>query len=610
MKKIEVRDQVSLPLRRCFQLTVQGIRYRLFRSAITVVIVSLAVAFLMMMLSTSYIDREVATDARARTADRRLLTEWADKLTVPMTPQVLTEKLARLLEGGTAWKEFAGWGGLTDKQLAELKAVAVKQGQYLRYLDSLDPGERSAMVGLARGEDAIRLLNSPERIKDLADKTAIYGRFPAADPHEWLKDLVERFGATDEQRQRLLAGHAKAVASLAADLKKGDTEKTYLDLFSQTGQAGDDPVALLASHGFLLRREDLASLRTEAGLALDARTIQSLTGDQNMRSYFADEAGVQIQEVTAAHVFHNVSSARRARRMLEEIEKTRSSAQAKIDALKASLADMQVLLAKSDQEIAMIGTDRKSNPGAHSQDAARLMGLVEQDSIRRAMADRLKEKAPLIKPAQAIDVAGTVEGAAWLKDQIRVAARQLPAEIDERVDRKLPPTTLSAERIAEVASARLEQDKLSGVLSGLLVEEEGWLGFGRRTGWLILISFMVCVVGVANAMLMSVTERFREIATMKCLGALDSFIMIIFVMESSLQGVAGGAIGIVVGAVLGALRSLWSFGGLALTNLPGLILLGSAGACLVAGVILAALAAMYPAWVAARLAPMEAMRIE
>ena len=610
MKKIEVRDQVSLPLRRCFQLTVQGIRYRLFRSAITVVIVSLAVAFLMMMLSTSYIDREVATDARARTADRRLLTEWADKLTVPMTPQVLTEKLARLLEGGTAWKEFAGWGGLTDKQLAELKAVAVKQGQYLRYLDSLDPGERSAMVGLARGEDAIRLLNSPERIKDLADKTAIYGRFPAADPHAWLKDLVGRFEATDEQRQRLLAGHAKAVASLAADLKKGDTEKTYLDLFSQTGQAGDDPVALLASHGFLLRREDLASLRTEAGLALDARTIQSLTGDQNMRSYFADEAGVQIQEVTAAHVFHNVSSARRARRMLEEIEKTRSSAQAKIDALKASLADMQVLLAKSDQEIAMIGTDRKSNPGAHSQDASRLMGLVEQDSIRRAMADRLKEKAPLIKPAQAIDVAGTVEGAAWLKDQIRVAARQLPAEIDERVDRKLPPTTLSAERIAEVASARLEQDKLSGVLSGLLVEEEGWLGFGRRTGWLILISFMVCVVGVANAMLMSVTERFREIATMKCLGALDSFIMIIFVMESSLQGVAGGAIGIVVGAVLGALRSLWSFGGLALTNLPGLILLGSAGACLVAGVILAALAAMYPAWVAARLAPMEAMRIE
>ena len=121
---------------------------------------------------------------------------------------------------------------------------------------------------------------------------------------------------------------------------------------------------------------------------------------------------------------------------------------------------------------------------------------------------------------------------------------------------------------------------------------------------------MVCAVGIANAMLMSVTERFREIGTMKCLGALDSFIMIIFVMESSLQGLAGGLIGIVLGTILGLVRSLWEFGGLALANLPALVLLMSAGACLVAGVVLAAMAAVYPAWVAARLAPMEAMRIE
>jgi len=107
-----------------------------------------------------------------------------------------------------------------------------------------------------------------------------------------------------------------------------------------------------------------------------------------------------------------------------------------------------------------------------------------------------------------------------------------------------------------------------------------------------------------------VTERFREIATMKCLGALDSFIMINFVLESALLGVAGGIGGVVLGAILGILRSLWGFGGLALSNLPGLDLLTAAGLCLVAGVVLAALAAVYPAWVAARLAPMEAMRIE
>ena len=46
--------------------------------------------------------------------------------------------------------------------------------------------------------------------------------------------------------------------------------------------------------------------------------------------------------------------------------------------------------------------------------------------------------------------------------------------------------------------------------------------------WLIVLSLLVCVVGITNAMLMSVTERFREIGTMKCLGALDSFIVKLF----------------------------------------------------------------------------------
>ncbi|MCK4402075.1 ABC transporter permease, partial [bacterium] len=43
--------------------------------------------------------------------------------------------------------------------------------------------------------------------------------------------------------------------------------------------------------------------------------------------------------------------------------------------------------------------------------------------------------------------------------------------------------------------------------------------------WLVVLSLMVCVVGIANAMLMSVTERYKEIGTMKCLGALDRFII-------------------------------------------------------------------------------------
>ena len=128
--------------------------------------------------------------------------------------------------------------------------------------------------------------------------------------------------------------------------------------------------------------------------------------------------------------------------------------------------------------------------------------------------------------------------------------------------------------------------------------------------WLIAVSFLVCVVGIANAMLMSVTDRFREIATMKCLGATDGYIMINFILESCLQGTAGGLIGTVLGFALGVLRSSMTYGWMAMQHFPVALVLATGAAALVAGVVLSALAAVYPAWIAARLAPMEAMRIE
>ncbi|MFH1887558.1 MAG: FtsX-like permease family protein, partial [Pseudomonadota bacterium] len=46
------------------------------------------------------------------------------------------------------------------------------------------------------------------------------------------------------------------------------------------------------------------------------------------------------------------------------------------------------------------------------------------------------------------------------------------------------------------------------------------VGQTPKQRWIAVLSLLVCVAGIANAQLMAVTERFREIGTMKCLGAL------------------------------------------------------------------------------------------
>jgi len=128
--------------------------------------------------------------------------------------------------------------------------------------------------------------------------------------------------------------------------------------------------------------------------------------------------------------------------------------------------------------------------------------------------------------------------------------------------------------------------------------------------WLIVISLLVCGVGISNAMLMSVTERFREIGTMKCLGALDGFIVKLFLLESTFQGVAGTVFGVLIGFVFMLLAGLKSFGLATFHYFPTLQVLLIIVYAFAVGGILSILAAVFPALRAAHMAPVEAMRVE
>ncbi|MCG6931074.1 MAG: FtsX-like permease family protein [Desulfofustis sp.] len=128
--------------------------------------------------------------------------------------------------------------------------------------------------------------------------------------------------------------------------------------------------------------------------------------------------------------------------------------------------------------------------------------------------------------------------------------------------------------------------------------------------WIVTLSLLVCIVGIINAQLMSVTERFREIGTMKCLGALDRFIVRIFVLEALMQGVVGSLAGSVIGVVAALISSLFNLGSGVFAVFPWQALAFSMLVSIVIGTGLSLAGVIYPAIIAARMQPVEAMRLE
>jgi putative ABC transport system permease protein len=166
-----------------------------------------------------------------------------------------------------------------------------------------------------------------------------------------------------------------------------------------------------------------------------------------------------------------------------------------------------------------------------------------------------------------------------------------------------------------IAEAILQSGDESGLRALLLAgydiqPGDASIGGSAKQRWIVILSLLVCVVGIVNAQLMAVTERFREIGTMKCLGALDSFILRLFLLEAFIQGLIGAAAGAVVGALFAVFSSAFQFGTHVFAVLPlgGLamtILTATATGCL-----LSLVGVVYPAVKAARMAPVEAMRVE
>ncbi len=130
----------------------------------------------------------------------------------------------------------------------------------------------------------------------------------------------------------------------------------------------------------------------------------------------------------------------------------------------------------------------------------------------------------------------------------------------------------------------------------------------HRQSWLAMMALLVCFFGIVNSMLMSVTERYKEIGTMKCLGALDRFIVTLFFIEAGVMGAVSAAAGWflgwfiivfihVVGGGFGLLDTSFWIG-----TLQQLV------QCLSLGLGITLVAAIPPAIQAAKMPPAAALR--
>jgi putative ABC transport system permease protein len=117
------------------------------------------------------------------------------------------------------------------------------------------------------------------------------------------------------------------------------------------------------------------------------------------------------------------------------------------------------------------------------------------------------------------------------------------------------------------------------------------------------IALLAAGVGIMNIMLVSVTERTREIGIRKAIGAMRKDILTQFIIEAIILCQIGGVIGVFIGILAGNGISVW------LETAPYMPWDWAAiglGVCSLVGIVFG----VYPAWKASTLDPIESLRYE
>jgi putative ABC transport system permease protein len=223
----------------------------------------------------------------------------------------------------------------------------------------------------------------------------------------------------------------------------------------------------------------------------------------------------------------------------------------------------------------VIGVLARKGQGGFGQDQDDNIVMPWTTVVRRLVGTQSDAVGMLMVGARSADVVADVEREvnALLRQRHRLGEGQ--------------ENDFTVRNLTEMQNAAVEQTRTLSLLLGSVA----------------LISLLVGAIGIANVMLVSVTERTREIGIRMAVGARGRDVLVQFLTESVVLAALGGVVGLGLGAGIAwfmAVRADWP------TLLSAPVMFGTVALAGLAGV----LAGFYPALRASRLDPIEALRYE
>lgn len=584
------------PLAAVLRLVWASLTVRLGRHVITALSVMLAVAFLVSIAGECVATRTVALgDASERRAADQVQALRA-AIVRPRDAQALLDQCVRDAAGTQRWLMQ-----LMSIEPPAIDAGTARQAQALvRWLATLPSGRAWLVTHSDQHTAWVLGLDAPGRLEALAAaQRELAGVRPPLDAQA-LAAFAARLPALRLALEHCAEAERLRLARLMAE---GGVEACLLRLENQPhlstdaltpfalilpDWANDDRPALQAQ----LRCERLRSA-AQAVLAERARRDpaaidMSAIDDWPSLLRTMQTAVVQGRAIIAVLKTRDAAGVLTAERLAQALTGDAAVRQSVVTVLDAALVDTELSQASLWQGRVL------------PNEVARLMG---QDSA--ALAPRTRTRLnrlllgvafpglsqPLAPVPASID---QIDDDSAAGESGRVALRQV----------------LGADDAAAAVAEQTRRERRAHLAAQFIARGGDPFRPDARRIALAALALVVCAVGVINALLMAIHERFREIATMKCLGARDGFIVRAVLWEAALVGLAGALLGAALGIVMVVMQASGRYGQAfwSAVAYDQLFLVAVGGIAI--GVGLALIGALIPARIAARMPPVAALRVE